>query len=354
MSETNQMNSSPVESNASTPTSVATAPTTTSTTSNTSTDGSRMATDTEMDDFMSGFDVDYKPATGTEINDTNEPSTNTTGNENNSGEDSSTDVPEENGEDQENSDNASKPEDEPDVPDFLEIVYNKKSEKLTKKQAIELAQKGKNYDRKVQQLTDAQNQVTQLQNALNSPLIQTISRIAKDRGMNAQQFAEYLSNFDNQYKVNSKVNELKAKYPTATPQMLQDMAAQQLQLENQQMMNNQQLAARQKQEAVQKRNEELIKEFADKFPDVSGDDITDDVLEDIKHGYTPVQAWEKHIAQSKTSEIADLQKQLSDLKKQLDAEKKNNQVASKSTGSLRGASVNNTQVDPFLAGFGKY
>ena len=136
--------------------------------------------------------------------------------------------------------------------------------------------------------------------------------------------------------------------------MLQDMAAQQLQLENQQMMSNQQLRAQQQQEQARIRNEALIKEFADKFPDVSGDDITDDVLEDIKHGYTPVQAWEKHIAQSKTSEIADLQKQLSDLQKQLDAEKKNNQVASKSTGSLKGASVNNTQVDPFLAGFGKY
>lgn len=349
MSETNQMNSSPVESTVSTPTSVDTASTTTSTTSQTTSD-SRMATDSEMDDFMSGFDVEYKPSTSIEV--TDESSTTTT--DESGDQTDSTEQQKENGDDQSDSDNASSTEEDSDVPDFLEIMYNKKSEKLTKKQAIELAQKGRNYDRKVQQLTEAQNQVNQLQSALNSPLIQTITRIAQDRGMNAQQFAEYLSNFDNQYKVNSKVNELRAKYPGANNQLLQDMANQQLMLENQQMSNARQLQAQQQQKATEERNNALIKEFADKYPDVTGDDITDDVLEDIKHGYTPVQAWEKHVAQSKTSEIADLQKQLSDLKKQLDAEKKNNQVANKSTGSLKGASVSNTQIDPFLTGFGKY
>ena len=72
--------------------------------------------------------------------------------------------------------------------DFLTITYNGNQEKLTRERAVELSQKGMNYDR----LLDRYNQ---LQQQTNSNAYKTIQDLANKAGVSVDEYACRINDF---------------------------------------------------------------------------------------------------------------------------------------------------------------
>ena len=232
---------------------------------------------------------------------------------------------------------------------FLTIKYNGEDENLTMEQAIELAQKGRNYDKKEQQYQDLKSRNELLEQAVNSKPFQVINQISKELGLTAEQFADYLTQYNEKNKYNQVFNSLKAKYPNADDEVINQLTSAQLNNNylKKQNLEAQNLGKSQMEAKVKVENE--LREFHDKYPNVTDKDLTDDVLEDIKNGMNVTQAYEKHLQALTQAKNNDLEKQIEELKKQLEATKTNNKVKQKSTGSLKG-NGNNSTSDPFLDG----
>ena len=92
---------------------------------------------------------------------------------------------------------------------FLNIRYNKEDVALTREEAIELAQKGKNYDKVLGSYND-----------LNSK----ISRLAKMNGMDISTYLQNLDRTQLNFEVSKEAKELKKKYPNSDDVLLEELA----------------------------------------------------------------------------------------------------------------------------------
>lgn len=92
---------------------------------------------------------------------------------------------------------------------FLNIRYNKEDVALSREEAIELAQKGKNYDKILGSYND-----------LNSK----ISRLAKMNGMDVSTYLQNLDRTQMNFEVSKEAKELKKKYPNSDDVLLEELA----------------------------------------------------------------------------------------------------------------------------------
>lgn len=104
---------------------------------------------------------------------------------------------------------------EQDQPDFLKIKYNKEEISLSKKQAIEAAQKGLNYDKVYEGYQSYQSA---------SPLIQEINRLAEVNGMTPEEFMLNLSETQSQIEINKEIEALREQYPNSDESLLEELA----------------------------------------------------------------------------------------------------------------------------------
>ena len=102
------------------------------------------------------------------------PADNDTEEEENLDEETDSDETEETSESSEDTDQSDSSEH--DQPDFMKIKFNKEEISLSRDQAVELAQKGMNYDRIYEGYQTA------------APIVNEINRLAQANGMSAQDF----------------------------------------------------------------------------------------------------------------------------------------------------------------------
>ena len=209
-----------------------------------------------------------------------------------------------------------------DIADFLTIRYNKADRKLSKKEAIEFAQKGMNYDHVKEELDSYRT----------GPIGRAMKAYADQAGMSVEQYAEMMSKQAEAAAEKQAIEDLREKYPDAPDELLEEYAK--LQRE------------RNAEEAKSAEDAQMQREWADalaEYPDIKPDAIPQDVHEAVAQGMTPREALRMH-------EIADLKAKLAELQSAQETKQKQAENRARSIGSAAGVSSGGEAEDDFLAG----
>lgn len=211
-----------------------------------------------------------------------------------------------------------------DPADFLTVRFNKEDKKLTRAQAVELAQKGMNYD----------HIKAELDSYRDGPIGKAMKAYADQAGMSVEKYAEMMAQQAEAAAEKKAVEELHEKYPDAPDELLRDYAR--LQREgNKTQAHNAEEAKRQR-------------EWADalaEYPDVKPETIPQDVHDAISQGKTPLEALREH-------ELAELRTKVAELTSKDEAKKKRDDNRARAVGSMTSnlSKGRSTEADDILAG----
>ena len=206
--------------------------------------------------------------------------------------------------------------------DFLTIRYNKADRKLTKAEAVELAQKGANYD----------HVKSELDSYRDGPIGKAIKAYADAAGMSVEAYAEMMMKQQEAAAEKQAIAELQEQYPDAPEDLIRDYAK--LKMEGN------------KAAAVSAEEAKRQKAWADalaEYPDIKPDAIPQDVHDAVANGATPLDALRQH-------ELTSLRAQVAELKSAQEKKAKQEDNRARSIGSAAGVSAGGEPEDEFLSG----
>lgn len=211
---------------------------------------------------------------------------------------------------------------------FLNIRYNKEDVALTREEAIELAQKGKNYDK-----------VYENYSALNSQL----ERLAMLNGMDVNQYLDSLGETQLRFEISKELGELKKLYPNSDAKLLQDIAERNVRDRIQAQENN---ASKEAQESEERRMAEIerqIEIFNGVYPNLEPDKLPQQVYDYMRNGNTLLESYTMYRMSAEAKE------QTSNEAKAKVA-KQNEENRKRSLGSISNSGAESGE-DDFLKGF---
>ena len=211
---------------------------------------------------------------------------------------------------------------EDDPADFLTIRYNKADRKLSRSEAVELAQKGANYD----------HVKAELDSYRNGPIGKAMKAYADQAGMSVEKYAEMMAQQAEAAEEKRLITELQEKYPEAPDELLKEYAK----------MQREGTKAQAQSAEEAKRQKEWADALAE-FPDIKPDAIPQDVHDAIADGASPIDALRMH-------EIAELRAKVAKLTAEKETKKKQEDNRARSIGSAAGVSSGGEAEDDFLAG----
>lgn len=217
---------------------------------------------------------------------------------------------------------ADEPKADEDVADFLTIRYNKQDRRLSKKEAVELAQKGANYD----------HVKAELDSYRTGPIGQAMKAYADQAGMSVEQYAEMMAKQAEAAAEKKAIEELQEKYPDAPDELLKEYAR--LQRETT------------KTQAKSAEESKLQREWADalaEYPDIKPDAIPQDVHDAVAEGKSPIEALRMH-------ELTALRAKVAELTAAKETKRQQEDNRARSIGSAAGVSSGGDEQDDFLAG----
>ncbi len=209
-----------------------------------------------------------------------------------------------------------------DPADFLTIRYNKEDRKLSRKEAVELAQKGANYDHVKQELDSYRN----------GPIGKAMKAYADQAGMSVEKYAEMMAQQAEAAAEKQAIEELQEKYPYAPEDLLREHVKLQREGTKAQALTNEEAKHQ--------------KEWADalaEYPDIKPDAIPQDVHDAVADGASPIDALRMH-------ELAELRAKVAELTAANETKQKQNDNRARSIGSAAGVSSGGEAEDDFLAG----
>ena len=218
-------------------------------------------------------------------------------------------------------------------PDFLKIKFNHEELGLTKEEAIELAQKGKNYDA----LSEKYNRLA------NDPVLTELNRLAQANGMSVNDYLKGLADVQNRAAFNNAFNELKAQYPNADDALLEELAQSRLNSKAQAQSN-------QAKQAEASRKAEIGRQldiFTKRYPDVNPQSLDQRVYRLMAENYTLLEAYETVMSEDRA---ANKKAQESQAKKQ----KQHMENKAKSMGNMsnqEGEDLSNSAMFAKFMGF---
>ena len=202
--------------------------------------------------------------------------------------------------------------------DSFTIKVNKEERTVTREEVISLAQKGADYDRVKEQLTQTrqQNQTLLEQAEKNKDVLGVLQMLADGVNMPLDQFVDQLH-------VNFLVKGGKTE-GEAREKIRADRAEKQLS-----ESKSKETAAKSEETAAHDRAQREIAEFHKDFPGVElTEELCGKLMADVQSGMSLSNAYRKQEAAKKDAEIAEL-------KRQLEAEKQNKKNRSNSPGSQK-------------------
>lgn len=289
--------------------------------------------------------ADFEAAFSDEDGNQTEPAEETTGDEPGEGAEG-TETGEKGGEDTATEETGEEGEDEPSegddggntpaAEDSFTIKVNKEERTVTREEVISLAQKGADYDRVKEQLTQTrqQNQTLLEQAEKNREVLDVLQMLADGTNMPLDQFVDQLH-------VNFLVKGGKTE-GEAREKIRADRAEKQLN-----ESKTKETAVKSEETAAQDRAQREIAEFHKDFPGVElTEELCGKLMADVQSGMSLSNAYRKQEAAKKDAEIAEL-------KRQLEAEKQNKRNRSNSPGSQRDSGGNRSRSpeDEFFAAF---
>ncbi len=209
---------------------------------------------------------------------------------------------------------------------FMNITYNGVEESLTREQAIELAQKGRNYDKLMQKN----------QQLANDPALLMLNDMASRAGTTPENFLKQLNTFQQTNEVNKLAAKLKEQYPNTDDRLLLDYA-QRVYSENMNKIHQEEMVRQQ--QIHDENQQQLINEIQymqKNYPDVDLEHLPNEVIQMMQGGTGLIQAYALYENRM--------------LKSKLNAYDKNAQNARKNVGNISQTSPQEVS-DPFLQGF---
>lgn len=219
-----------------------------------------------------------------------------------------------------------KPEEE-----LFPLKYNKETKSYTKSEVTELAQKGLNYDRILEQRDNYQKQVEDLQKFRtdNEDVVSLLETIAKASDMDVPKL---LSAMRENMLVSSGLSREAAK-----ERMRAEDAERKLAKSQAQKSENESKAA------AEKRQKDDVDAFVKAYPDVKAETIPQEVWEAVRKGESLVSAYGRYDNKRLAAENKKLQEKIA-------AREQNEKNKQKSLGSMKSSSKE-TPKDPFLDAF---
>lgn len=217
--------------------------------------------------------------------------------------------------------------------EMFDLKYMKETKQVTRQEVVELAQKGMDYDRAVQQRDSLRNSLQEQLSwrAQNEDVLNVLGDMAKQSGVELAAFVENL-----QENMLIKQGGLS-----------RDAARERIEKEKLQRKLNakEQLDLKNKQDTMQQtRAQKEIAAFAAKYPDVDVKSIPREVFQRAVTGETSlVGAYAEHLNSRLKAENEKLQAELA-------AERQNKENKRKAVGSAKTDGAN-AKYDDFLAGF---
>lgn len=207
----------------------------------------------------------------------------------------------------------------PEAEEEFTVKYNGEEQKLNRDQMTEYAQKGMNYDK--------------VKGKLDSYLEGNIARAFKAQadkaGMSPEEFASYVLDNEAADAELAEEQAIRNQYGNVPDALLKELVASRT--------ASKKASAAAKQESAEA---EKWGKLLDEYPDVTAENIPQDVREAVANGVDPVTAMHKH-------RIAELEQKL-----QTQAVEQQNKInKQKSVGSAQ-SGHSAADADPFLMGFG--
>ena len=166
---------------------------------------------------------------------------------------------------------------------FLTIKYNKEARNLSQDEAIELAQKGMNYDsiyEKYNALKPYEGQFSEL------------NRLAKANGMSVEDYLNNLKEVQDAFELNREVEQLRKEYADADETLITEVAKSRI---SQRKDSNEAARIRQedsKKDAIRSEVERQVNKFEQRYPDVDPSKSDKEVYDLMKEDYTLLEAYE--------------------------------------------------------------
>lgn len=235
--------------------------------------------------------------------------------------------------------NETKAEEEPQVAEsaqdspFLEIVYNKETKGLTKDEAIELAQKGMNYDK----VFSSYSLLKQ-----NEPILNDLIRLAEVNNMSVEDYVNSLNEVQREFDINQEIDALKQKYPGSDDSALRELATLQVKERN---ANKSKSIEESKRATADARRNEISRQldiFNQRYPDLDPQKLDKSVYSLMANGYTLLEAYESVEAEKRNA---------------IEQERQSKEKISRQNEENRKKSLGNTtnmgsvETDDFLDGF---
>ena len=240
--------------------------------------------------------------------------------------------PEEEAEAQEEQTSAPDAAEKPDEkPQTLRIKYNGQEQEITLEQAAELAQKGMNYDKVLNERNGLR---------VDARASELMRRLAEANGMDVEQYVGFVENQQKAVMLQKEAQNIRTKYPDMPDDAVQEMA---------EMRVNEKHKAAEESAAARRRSEEEARQkpwmdFLREFPEYKdGRELPRGVAEGIERGLTPVEAMLRHRQTEYEQRIKELETKLT-TKEQNEKSRKASVVSAASTAATK-------VEDAFLSAF---
>lgn len=166
---------------------------------------------------------------------------------------------------------------------FLTIKYNKESRNLSQDEAVELAQKGMNYDRIYSQY-EALKQYEGLDKELEA--------LAKANGMSIADYVANLKEVQNSFELNREIESLKETYQDADESLLSELAQSRINARKEGNLRIAEEKAVNEKSQLRSEVERQVNKFEERYPDVAPDKLDSEVYDLMRGGYTLLEAYE--------------------------------------------------------------
>lgn len=221
-----------------------------------------------------------------------------------------------------------KPEPEPHS-QTLKIKYNGKEQEITMEQAVELAQKGMNYDKVLNERNGLR---------VDARASELIHRLAEESGMDIEQYVGFVEDQQKSMTLQREIESIREKYPDMQDEAVKELANSRA---AEKARKREEAAAERKKASEEAKQKPWI-DFLREFPEYK-DELPNDVIAYIEKGSTPIEAMLRFKLDAGEQKIKELEDKLT-------SQEQNTKNKQKSVGSVESTAIKQA-VDDFLAGF---
>ncbi len=222
------------------------------------------------------------------------------------------------------------PETKPEPPaQTLKIKYNGKEQEITMEKAVELAQKGMNYDK----ILNERNGLR-----VDARASELIHRLAEESGMDIDEYVRFVEEQQKAMILQREIESIRDKYPDMPENAIKELASSRA---AEKARKNEEAAAERKKASEEAKQKPWI-DFLREFPEYK-DELPNDVIAYIEKGSTPIEAMLRFKLDAGEQKIKELEDKLT-------SQDQNTKNKQKSVGSVESTATKQA-VDDFLAGF---